>query len=220
MYDYPWICFPGRLHSTKEVMFFLENIENLQRIISENPPHLTNLIFGDMNHPAIHNDVMKFVNKEVDRTIRKIIIEISSKKVIYHNNIPLNWYYAQRYNQVRPTMVTKVLTDEEIDSDIRRIIELCKTIFNEHIDVHIIPHLNLKSRTLNDYIPERNKLVDALETACNVHSIQFHNIGKHIETTNGGLCFIEEYMADSTHYSKGYEQVKEFLLNAIIGVAE
>jgi len=48
MYEYKWDYFPGRLHTTKEIIFFLENIDNIENIINCNPHELTNMIFGDI----------------------------------------------------------------------------------------------------------------------------------------------------------------------------
>ena len=33
MYTYKWKYFPGRLHTTREILFFLNNIDNIQNII-------------------------------------------------------------------------------------------------------------------------------------------------------------------------------------------
>jgi hypothetical protein len=43
----------------------------------------------------------------------------------------------------------KILSDNEIDYDLGHIIKICKEIFNENIEVHIIPHLNLKTKLNN-----------------------------------------------------------------------
>ena len=48
MYSYEWKYFSARLHTTKEIIFFLENINNIQKIIDNNPLDLTNKIFGDI----------------------------------------------------------------------------------------------------------------------------------------------------------------------------
>ena len=43
-------------------------------------------------------------------------------------------------------LVEKILTDEEVDNDLVYIKKLCKSIFNENVKIHIIPHLNLKTK--------------------------------------------------------------------------
>jgi hypothetical protein len=108
------------------------------------------------------------------------------------------------------------ISDEEIENDLIYIRNLCKSIFNENTELHIIPHLNLKSKALLDYIDERNTFVILLEHLCKKYDVFLHNVGKYIESLNGDTCFIEDYMADSCHYSKDYGKVKLFLINEII----
>lgn len=212
MYDYKWDFFPGRLHTTREIIFFLENINNIEKISIDNPNNLTNLIFGDIYHPGVINDFKKFISKPINKNINKIILEISSRKVMYHNDMPLNHFYSLRNKQYN---LVKILSDEEIELDLCYIIKLCKTTFNENIEIHIIPHLNLKTKINNDYIFERNNFVNLLEHLCNKYNIKIHNLGKYIEKINNE-SFLEDYMSDSTHYSKDYDKIQEFLIGEII----
>jgi hypothetical protein len=219
MHDYDWEYFPGRLHTTREIIFFLENITNIKAVINSCPRDLIDAIFGDIYHPDVISDSNKFMNKMINKNINKIIMEISSKKIIYYNNIPLNYYYRHlRVMNNQYNLVEKILTDEEIEYDLTYIVKLCKTIFNENIQVHIIPHLNLKTLSTMDYICERNNLVNLLEFLCNKYNIKIHNIGKFIENNNNS-SFIEDYMTDSRHYSKYYDKVKELLISEIIDVS-
>lgn len=215
MYNYDWDFFPGRLHSTREIIFFLEHITNINEVITNNPPEIVNLIFGDIYHRGVINDFNKFMNKKLDKDIPKIIMEISSRKVMYHNNIPLNHFYASRYKQHYP-FIEKKLTDEEVEYDLNNIIKLCKIIFNENIEIHIIPHLNLKTRNTLQYIYDRNNFVYLLECLCNKFNIKIHNVGKYIEKQNND-CFIEDYMPDSTHYIDDIDNIRAFIINDIIG---
>jgi hypothetical protein len=219
MYGYVWDYFPARLHTTKEIIHFLKNINNVKNVIDNNPDGLTNFIFGDIYHPEVINDSTKFIdkNKNVNRNknIKKIIMEISSRRVMYYNDIPLNYFYSQESKE-QYNLVEKILTDEEIECDLNCIIKLCKSIFNENVELHIIPHLNLRTKSTLNYIYERNNLVNLLEGLCNKYNIKIHNIGKYIENNNNH-SFIEDYMRDSTHYSKDYDKVKSFLSKEIIG---
>jgi hypothetical protein len=156
------------------------------------------------------------MNKNINRNIPKIIMEISSRKVMYYNDIPLNYYYSRLYN--KNNLVQKILTDEEVDADLVYILKLCKTIFNENIEVHLIPHLNLKTKSTKDYICDRNNFVNLLEGLSNKYNIKIHNIGKYIENNNNE-CFLEDYMSDSAHYSKYYDKIQSFLISKIIGTA-
>jgi hypothetical protein len=222
MYDYDWDYFAPRLHTTKEIIHFLENIDNINNVIDNNPPDLSFQIFGGFSHPGVVNDYTRFINTPINKNMKKIILEISSRKIYYYNNIPLNWYYMH-YETDSLHLIPKYdlkyvyISDEDIENDLKYIIKLCKSIFNENIEVHIIPHLNLKTKSILDYICERNDFVNLLEFLCNKYNIKIHNIGKYIEN-NSNDSFLEDYMSDSTHYSKDYDKVKLFLINKIIGV--
>lgn len=217
MYDYDWNFFPARLHTTREIIFFLENITNIHHIIENNPSNLTNLIFGDIYHPGVINDSKQFMNNKIDKHISKIIMEISSRKVMYYKGIPLNYFYSLIHADTvsKYKLIEKKLSDEEIDDDLNCIVKMCKTIFNEDIEIHIITHLNLKTKTTLNYIFERNSLVTLLERLGNKNNIKVHNVGKYIENHNNE-CFLEDYMPDSTHYSMGYDIIKRFLINEIM----
>ncbi|AYV75433.1 MAG: hypothetical protein Terrestrivirus1_307 [Terrestrivirus sp.] len=220
MYGYKWTYFPARLHTTKEIIYFLENIHNIKHVIDNNPTDLTNMIFGDIYHPGVINDSNLFINnisniiKNIN--IKKLILEISSRKVYNYNNIPINHYYCSRHESLvkKYNLELVHLSHAEIDKDLDRIVELAKQIFNKDIEVHIIPHLNLKTNSTNNYIEERNNFVTSLENLCNIKNIKIHNIGKYIESIDD-KPFLEEYMADSTHYSKGYDNAKRFLIGRI-----
>ncbi len=210
MYGFKWDFFPGRLHTTKEIIFFLENIFNIETIIKNNHSNLTDLIFGDIYHPSVIQLSKNFINKinnEYIKNIKKLVLEISSRKIMYYNDIPLNYYYTIRdlrnTNLIKElNIIEKNLLDEEIYNDINYIISLSKKLFNENIEIHIIPHLDLKTKNLNNYIPERHNFVLLLENICNKTNIKFHNIAKFIEKTYENNCFIEDYMPDSRHYDK------------------
>jgi hypothetical protein len=213
MYGYTWDYFPARLHSTREIIFFLENITNIQQVISANPSTITNCIFGDIYQQVVMGDSIKFISKPIKRDIKKIILEITTRKVMYYNTIPLNHFYSRMYNV--SSVVKKTLNDEEIENDIVRIIQLCKTIFNPDIEIHIIPHLNLKSKPTSEYIFERSNLVNLLEDISKKYNLRFHNLRKYIESINPAAC-IEDYMRDSLHYDRiPYITIKEFLIKEI-----
>jgi len=216
MYGFQWDYFPGRLHSTKEMIYFLENIENIENVFQNNTNEIINLIFGDVYHSMVIHDTNRYRTRPLRKNISKIIIEISSRKVMYFNDIPLNYYYSMLVNHDRFT--PKSLTDEEIEQDIVYIQTLCKRIFHENIEIHIIPHLNLKLKKTTNYIPDRNDLINILENICSKYEIKCHNMGKFIEKVNLNIqeSWLEDYMSDSTHYSKDFHKIKQQLIQEII----
>ena len=79
----------------------LENIDNIKNVIDNNPNKLINFIFGDIYHPSVIKDSTKFINKKINKNINKIIMEISSRKIMYYNNLPLNHFYSQRSQRIK-----------------------------------------------------------------------------------------------------------------------
>ena len=221
MSEYKWNFFPGRLHTTKEIIFFIENIDKVKSIIDSNPGDLTNLIFGDIYHPDIKEDSEKIIQSLSlcdKKEIKKLILEISSRSLYYYDKVPLNAFYTKKYITEQDNYDLKLvqLSDLEIENDIKHILELSKRVFNNDVEIHIIPHLNVKSSTLNNYIPKRQELVRLLELICIKFSIKFHDIGKFLETFhNPDDEILELYMNDSTHFSYGYTLVKSFLVDRI-----
>ena len=219
MYGYNWQFFPGRLHTTREIIFFIENIDKVKNIINSNPSDLTNLIFGDIYHPDIKEDSDKYIDScSKNKNIDKLILEISSRRLYCYNTLPLNKYYTEIYMENLKGYDLKLveLSDLEIENDIKYIVDLSRRVFNNGVEIHIIPHLNLKSNTLNNYIPKRQELVRLLEHISIKFQIKFHDIGKFLETLHDPEDeILELYMNDSTHFSYGYTLVKSFLVDRI-----
>jgi len=211
MHGYDWGYFPARLHSTREIIFFLEHITKIEEVIKAHPSDLTRFIFGDIYDLRVKPHTMRFLAKKLDREIDAVILEISTRKVMYYKNTPLNHYYATLSPNRDYTFVSKILTDEEIEYDVKRIIELCKSVFNERIRIHIIPHLNLKTRLTNDYIPDRAAFVNLLEQLSTKYPFKLHNIGRYLENSNSDI-FLEDYMPDGRHYAKNCKDTIKMVL--------
>jgi hypothetical protein len=220
MYEYEWEFFPPRLHTTKEIIHFLEHIDHIQEVIDANPRELAFHIFGGFTHPTVREELIRFFNTPFNKDTKKIILEICSRKLYYYNNVPCSWYYVHDTDpdHLIPTyhLQYTYLSDDDIDQDLKRIVELCKEKFHETVEIHVIPHLDLKTKTSGTYIPERHRFVKVLETLCEKYGIPIHNVGAYIESFDSE-SFLEDYMSDSTHYSKNYDKVKAFLIRTIIG---
>lgn len=72
MYNYKWKYFPGRLHITREILFFLNNIDSIQNIINKYPPELCDIIFGDMCNPVLLRETNHFINTITNSVISSI----------------------------------------------------------------------------------------------------------------------------------------------------
>jgi len=224
MYNCKWSYFPPRLHTTKEILFFLENINNIENIINIYPPDLVDLIFSDIFHPGVIKDSKTFIidyNKKynISETYKEFILEISSRKIYYYNDIPLNHYNTNLYSYriKKYKLKEKILTDDEIEEDLKKIIELSKK-FHPNIKINIIPHLNLKLKSTKQYIKKRDELVKLLDKLCVKLNLKFINIGEFIENSLLNDVFLDEYMKDGRHYSSESVEklIKKYLENNII----
>ena len=56
---------------------------------------------------VIHHST-NFIKKGINKNINKIIFEISSKKVRYYNDLPLNYHYSQ-WKKEQYNLVEKIL---------------------------------------------------------------------------------------------------------------
>lgn len=226
MKNFKWGFFPPRLHTTKEMIYFLENINNIKKIMKENPKDILNRIFGDITHASIKNDMNEFLKKKINTGTRKVILEVCSRKVyFYKDNIPVKWKANTDVKKNGHTMgelidkyklVYHELTDEEIEQDLLYIKELIQNTFNNKTELHIIPNINMKLTKTKEYIPKRKALVDLLQQLTTKHDIYFHDVGQFMET-NTEYKFLEDVMPNGgSHYSKDSKKIITKYLNKSI----
>ena len=220
MYSFHWNYFPARLHSTKEVIYFLENFfkNDVKNVLQTNPDELSNLIFGDIYEPKVINSSQKFLSTQVDfKEIDTLVLEICTRKYfLYNDTIPLNYFYTQSNQNIinKYNLEFRELNDTELENDLICIKKLVETNFKDRSQIHIIPHFNLKKKQNNEKIPDRDKLIKILEEICKKIQINFHDIAKYIESNEKFPQYIEDYMGDYLHYKQNniniiYEFVKK-----------
>lgn len=212
--------FPARLHTTKEIIYFLENIHSLKDILNLFPKDITNIIFGDIYHKDVHPLMDNFYNIKDFKTFNNINIEITSRKVLLFNNIPINYHYSTvaastfknnilnkkniKENASNLSVINNCvyheLSDYEIEQDLKHINELIKSIFNNTSILNVITQINLKLKTTNNYIPERDNLVQGLKRVTNNLGINCYDIGNYIET-NYDHKFMSDYVLDNQHFN-------------------
>lgn len=227
--EYNWDAyFPGRLHSTKEIIYFLQNMHCLNATINRYPEQLVNCIFGDLLHKTVACKTKTFFALNLHSTIEtisKLVIEISSRKVYYHKNdqsTPYNYFYTKKYNQTA-NMTLCELTNEEIEHDIKTIHHLFTTIFPNGKYLLIIPHVNLKIRKTNKYIDKRNDLCQLLkEITAGYKTVLFCDIGDFLRETespaknNKHNLYLESFMKGNHWKKSGKSKVKKFLDKSVI----
>lgn len=216
MYDFDWNYFRARLHTTREIIYYLENIHTIQKIVDKYPADLVEIIFGDLMNPNVTKNTAKFT-KEPLNNIKKLVLEISSRKQYYYRDIPVSQYYTELNRNLISKYKLKYidLTDADIERDLVYIIQLLKKIFNTNIELIIIPHLNLKTKDTNNYIPSRNALVELLTVLSHKLGYTLYNIGKFLESTTDDTVYLDVIMSNNRHYSSNFDTVRQFLIKNI-----
>ena len=217
---------PIRLHSTRDVLFFLKNMENILQIKKELP----NDIFYTNNYnrnPMRKKLWDKYIQKDHDYIVSNkshivnLTIEISSKKQYFYmfenKKIPLVEFYVTKDLIKKYDLQYHILTDDEIKSDLIEIKKIIKNKFSKKCVLNIITHINIKSKRLNNLIPSRNDLVNMLEKHCKNRLIDAKLIKPYtiIEQLNSNY-FIEDIFIDGRHFKEEHEKyILEYVKNQI-----
>lgn len=209
--------FPPRLHTTKEIIYFLNNINKINELQKIYNNDLLNIIFGDCYHESVKKQFTKFV-KNINSYVNFINIfcaEISSRKLYYHDDIPINYFYTTDELITKYNLKYHILTDDELKNDIIEINNLVKNIFNENTQFIVITHVDLKLKTTNDYIMDRHVFVNLIETICYQLSIKCINPSLYFQQ-NDIFYFGDVTKNDTTHYSKkGKQMIYKHIIKSI-----
>lgn len=183
--------FPPRLHSTKEVIYFLENYKT----IDINHPDI-DYIYADIIHPGLINDSIDFIKKNkttnIFNDINTMVLEICSRKVCMIDNIA----YSDYKNNGKYT--SNVLSYDDILNDLVYIKVLLNQLNIKHIVV--LSHVSLPLVDTNNVIPERENLCNDLSAICNELGIHFINPGKLYNNELNKEHTLQEILPDTIHY--------------------
>ena len=82
--------FPARLHTTKEIINFLNNYNRIDLNMVD-----ANYIYGDLLHPDVKKDSITYCNNmnHIFDSISTVFLEITSRKYILNNGIVYNNFY-------------------------------------------------------------------------------------------------------------------------------
>lgn len=224
--DYQWNCFLGRLHTTREICQLLEMFEGdyTTWINTKFSEPESKWLLSDIGHSHVkwgwEGSGLQYAPTQEPKEIKDVIIEVSSKKVHRVNyRGKLIWcstHYLNVYNKDLAREGEFVsLTQEDIDSDLKRINELIKEKFHPEAKLHVIPHLNLKQSKTEGRLPSRDELTNWLDEACDKYDINFCNVATHLEEVYG-YPYLDRCMSDKTHYTAGFEDVMKFLNEKIV----
>ena len=193
--------FPARLHTTKEIINFLNNYNKIDLNMVD-----ANYIYGDLLHPNVKKDSITYCNNmdHIFDSVTTVFLEISSRKYILNNGTVYNNFY---YNDKNDKTIN-IIDDNELFSDLLHIKFMLRNMFG--IDsIVVIPHINL---LLDDgeKIVARDDLKSSLEQICKILKINFLDINYAFPEGS----YFKDIAPDSKHYSrKGNTTVFQYINN-------
>ena len=181
--------FPARLHTTKEIINFLNNYNKIDLNMVD-----ANYIYGDLLHPLVKQDSIAYYNNmnHIFDSVTTIFLEITSRKYILNNGVVYNNFY---YNKKNDKTINKI-NDEELFSDLLHIKYLLKNMFGIE-SIVVIPHINLLLDN-GEKIMARDNLHSSLEKICETLKIEFLDINKAFPQGS----YFKDIAPDSKHYSE------------------
>ncbi len=181
--------FPARLHTTKEIINFLNNYNKIDLNMND-----ANYIYGDLLHPIVKKDSIAYCNNmnHIFDSVTSIFLEITSRKYILNNGVVYNNFYYNKNND----KTINIIEDDELFSDLLHIKYLLKNMFG--IDkIVVIPHINLLLDN-GEKIVARDNLKSSLEKICKILEIEFLDINKAFPEGS----YFKDFAPDSKHYSE------------------
>lgn len=202
--------FPARLHTTKEIINFLNNYNKIDMNMEN-----VNYIYGDLLHPIVEKESIAYCNNmdHIFDSVTTIFLEITSRKYILNNGTIYNNYYYNFYNKENDKEMN-IIDDDELFSDLLHIKFLLKNLFGIE-SIVIIPHIDLFLEN-GEKISGRNNLKSSLEKICGILNIEFLDINKSFPKGS----YFKDIAPDSKHYSENgksivFPFIKEYLNNFI-----
>ena len=187
--------FPPRLHSTKEVIYFLNNFENLYF-----EDTIANFIYGGCRHPLNYPLAVAFRENfkfnSVD-SVDAVICEICSNKVYMQGDVPFNAYLIKDLTNTRIGFQEIIMTKEDIYNDLQIIKDILFNKFNIS-KLEIITHVDLPLED-NKFIVDRRSLVENLEQVCVDLNIKCYSTGKIILKEYPNIL-LNTVLHDGFHY--------------------
>jgi len=198
--------FPPRLHTTREILFFLKNYNN-NNIFNND---LIDCIFGASSSIHIKNKVDHFIKysqkyksffvspfTDKKQDINTFCMEICSRKVFYTtDNIPLSHTYVTMNNLPQEKLKLIYLTNHDIHKDLIEIKKILLDVYNIS-NIIILSHFNLPNVN-NDLYNKRQSLINDLKDISikeKIHFIEISSLLHNYEiNTNFNLFFKNKHL--------------------------
>ena len=192
--------FPARLHTTKEIINFLNNYNRIDLNMDD-----ANYIFGDLLHPIVRKKSITYCYNanHIFDSVTTIFLEITSRKYIINNGIVYNNFYYNTKNDKKYMYIS----DDELYSDLLHIKYLLKNMFGIE-SIVVIPHIDLLLDN-GEKIAARDNLKLSLEKICEILKIEFLDINKAFPEGS----YFKDIAPDSLHYSEKGNSIASQYIN-------
>lgn len=186
--------FPARLHTTKEIINFLNNYNKIDLNMVD-----VNYIYGDLLHPSVKQDSIIYCNNmdHIFDSVTTVFLEITSRKYILEDGAVYNNFY---YNAAKNKSIN-IIDDDELFSDLLYIKYMLKNLFDVN-NICVIPHINLLLDN-GEKIVGRDNLKSSLERICEKLNITFLDINKAFPEGS----YFKDIAPDALHYSQNGESI-------------
>ena len=186
--------FPARLHTTKEIINFLNNYNKIDLNMVD-----VNYIYGDLLHPSVKQDSIIYCNNmdHIFDSVTTVFLEITSRKYILEDGAVYNNFY---YNSAKNKSIN-IIDDDELFSDLLHIKYMLKNLFDVN-NICVIPHINLLLDN-GEKIVGRDNLKSSLERICEKLNIYFLDINCAFPEGS----YFKDIAPDALHYSQNGESI-------------
>ena len=199
-------CFPPRLHSTQEMLHFLQRWPRACDGLTRDE---LRLVFGDSTHPRVepaYNAFLRLGATEWMRGVDCVALEVCTRKFGRlrpddATSPPINAFYAA---QCVPGFQAIVQTDAEMQRDLAAICDCLRLKWGVR-KVLLIPHVDLPSGTPAAVVPDRRGLRAVLERFAASHSTlsRVECVDTNWLFRCRGITRMQDALHDGFHYAEG-----------------
>lgn len=181
--------YPGRLHTTKEIIQFLTNKPSREVMLKNDD---ANFQYGDINNEIVSKIYAKC---NITYDVKNLVLEISTNKYYVFKNMIYNKFYYDAVHKGH-LHLPLIQSHEDIIEDLK----IIKSFFNNDTKIFIITHYD--GYVNNQFIGSRHSLVQFL-VSLNIENVKIINV-----TNSFGKIYnlLKITYNDKIHYKYEYEQ--------------
>lgn len=180
--------YPGRLHTTKEIIQFLKNKPSHATMLENDD---ANLQYGDINNETVSKIYAKC---NINYDVKNLVLEISTNKYYVFKNMIYNKFYYDAANKGH-LHESLIQSHEDIIEDLK----IIKSFFSNDIKIFIITHYD--GYVNNQFLGSRHELVQFL-VSLNIENVKIINV---VNALHKIYNLLEITYGDNIHYKYEFE---------------